>query len=122
MAGVTHVSAGVNLTQAEYEGASAHAVALNGSEITAGSINVARMPTMTDAEIPDLETLSYGGAFNTAQIPAHAASHKDSGADELDVSELAGAIGGAGEIPETDGAAVTWVDPDSRYDPKAHVL
>lgn len=51
---------------------------------------------------------------------AHAASHKDGAADELDVSELAGAIGGAGEVPETDGAAVTWVDPDARYDPKAH--
>jgi len=52
----------------------------------------------------------------------HAPEHKDGGADELDVSELAGAIGGAGEIPETDGAAVTWVEPDGRYDPKAHVL
>lgn len=50
----------------------------------------------------------------------HAARHKDGGADELDVSELAGALGGAGEIPETDGAAVGWVDPDGRYDPKSH--
>lgn len=52
----------------------------------------------------------------------HAPDHKDGGADELDVSELAGAIGAAGEIPETDGNAVTWVDPDGRYDPKAHIL
>ncbi len=53
---------------------------------------------------------------------AHAPTHKDGGTDELDVSELAGAIGAAGEVPETDGAAVTWVEPDGRYDPKAHVL
>lgn len=50
----------------------------------------------------------------------HGANHKDGGSDEIDLSELAGALGGAGEIPETDGAAVTWVDPDGRYDPKAH--
>ncbi len=53
---------------------------------------------------------------------AHAPTHKDGGADELDVSELAGALGSAGEIPESDGDAVSWVDPDGRYDPKAHVL
>jgi len=62
------------------------------------------------------------GSTQVANLIAddHAPSHKDGGTDELDVSELAGAIGGAGEIPETDGAAVTWVDPDGRYDPKAH--
>jgi len=64
------------------------------------------------------------GSTQVANLIAadHAASHKDGGGDELDVSELAGAIGGAGEIPETDGAAVSWVEPDGRYDPKAHVL
>lgn len=71
------------------------------------------------------QALLTGGAganpsFGAPAPAAHAASHKDGAADELDVSELAGAIGGAGEIPETDGAAVTWVDPDARYDPKAH--
>ena len=50
----------------------------------------------------------------------HAPTHKDGGSDELDVSELAGAIGAAGEVPETDGAAVAWVDPDLRYEPKVH--
>ena len=51
----------------------------------------------------------------------HAARHKDGGADELDVSELAGALGAAGTIPETDGAAVSWVDPNERYDPPDHL-
>lgn len=51
---------------------------------------------------------------------SHGPSHKDGGFDELDVAELAGGLGGAGEIPETDGAAVAWVDPDGRYDPKIH--
>jgi len=67
-----------------------------------------------DQHVLDAEVLAVAAAL------LHAAQHKDGGADELDVSELAGALGGAGEIPETDGAAVTWVDPDGRYDPKAH--
>lgn len=67
-----------------------------------------------DQHVLDAEVLLVAAAL------VHAARHKDGGADELDVSELAGAIGGAGEVPETDGAAVTWVDPDGRYDPKAH--
>jgi len=41
---------------------------------------------------------------------AHAASHKDGGADELDASELAGALGTAGQVLKTDGAAANWKD------------
>ena len=37
------------------------------------------IPTMDDAHIPDLETLSYGAAFATAQIPNLAASKITSG-------------------------------------------
>jgi len=67
-----------------------------------------------DQHVLDAEVLAVAAAL------VHAARHKDGGADELDVSELAGAIGAAGEVPETDGAAVTWVDPDLRYEPKVH--
>lgn len=40
----------------------------------------------------------------------HALSHKDGGDDELDVSELAGALGTSGQVPVSDGAAVSWSD------------
>jgi len=45
----------------------AHNVAA--SKITSGTIGLARIPAVDDARIPDLETLSYGAAFATAQIP-----------------------------------------------------
>ena len=38
-------------------------------DITEGTFTLARLPTMDDDHIPDLETLSYGGTFGTAQIP-----------------------------------------------------
>lgn len=40
------------------------------SKITSGTLGLARIPTMDDARIPDLDTLSYGAAFGTAQIPS----------------------------------------------------
>ena len=51
---------------------------------------------------------------------AHEASHNDGGADEIEIDTLAGANGLAGEIIESDGLAVSFVEPDGRYDPKAH--
>jgi hypothetical protein len=44
--------------------------ALPTSRITTGTFNLNRIPAVDDARIPDLDTLSYGGAFATAQIPA----------------------------------------------------
>jgi len=84
-----------------------------------GSVDVnAQVKNVVDpTAAQDAATKNYA---DTHAPIAHAATHKDGGADELDVSELAGALGGAGEIPESDGAAVAWVDPDSRYDPKVH--
>jgi len=41
---------------------------------------------------------------------AHAASHKDGGDDELDASELAGALGTDGQVLKSDGAAANWED------------
>ena len=38
-------------------------------DITSGTFGLARIPTMDDAHIPDLETLGYGGTFAEAQIP-----------------------------------------------------
>lgn len=52
----------------------------------------------------------------------HADEHLDGAAQEIDVGDLAGTGGVAGEIIESDGAALSYVDPDGRYDPKAHVL
>lgn len=67
-----------------------------------------------DQHVLDAEVLLVAAAL------VHAARHMDGGADELDVADLAGADGAAGEVPETDGAAVTWVEPDGRYTPAAH--
>jgi len=44
-----------------------------------GTVALGQVPTMDDAHIPDLETLSYGGAFATAQIPAVGAYKVGSG-------------------------------------------
>lgn len=44
-------------------------VTANASIINAGIFDLARIPTMDDAHIPNLETLSYGAAFVEAQIP-----------------------------------------------------
>lgn len=38
-------------------------------DITSGTLGLARIPTMDDAHIPNLEGLSYGAAFATTQIP-----------------------------------------------------
>lgn len=42
---------------------------LDAAKITTGTFDIARIPNMDDAHIPNLETLSYGGAFALAQIP-----------------------------------------------------
>ncbi len=56
-----------------------------------------------------------------APVPAlHAATHFDLAADELELSDLSGVDGTPGDIPESNGASVSWVDPDGRYDPAAH--
>jgi len=90
-------------------------------EYAAGGAPGAHAATHENGGGDEINVGGLSGLLGDPQTPlGHAASHKDGGADELDVSELAGAIGGAGEVPETDGAAVSWVEPDGRYDPKAH--
>jgi len=60
----------------------------------------------------DTDTLwrDDGGAWVEMTLtPAdHAPTHKDGGGDELDASELAGALGALGEVLTTDGAATSW--------------
>lgn len=64
----------------------------NATNINAGTLSLTYIPTMDDAHIPNLETLSYGGAFATAQIPSLDASKITSGTfgtARLDLSALA---------------------------------
>ena len=49
--------------------ATVQAHGVDAGTITQGTIGLARIPTMDDAHIPNLETLSYGAAFADAQIP-----------------------------------------------------
>lgn len=90
------------------------------AKATIEALSVAEGFTAYATDTNELGT--YDGASWTWGVSptSHAASHKDGGSDELDVSELAGSLGNAGYVPESDGAAVTWVEPDARYDPKDH--
>ena len=47
---------------------------IDAGTITSGTIGLARIPSIDDGRIPDLETLSYGAAFVVAQIPNLGAS------------------------------------------------
>ena len=49
--------------------ATVQAHGVDAGTITQGTIGLVRVPVMDDAHIPNLETLSYGAAFGTAQIP-----------------------------------------------------
>ena len=42
---------------------------LPASKIDSGTFNLARIPAVDDAHIPDVESLSYGAAFDASQIP-----------------------------------------------------
>lgn len=71
------------------------------------------------------EALLSGGAaadvsWGAPAPAAHEGSHRDGGADELEIDDLPGAAGAAGEIVESDGAALSFVEPDGRYQPAAH--
>jgi len=53
------------------------------------------------------------GALNAQDPTAHAAEHKDGGADELDAAQLAGGLGTNGEFLKTDGSSATWAEAGS---------
>lgn len=58
----------------------------------------------------ELDVTGLSGALADPQDPTtHATSHQDGGSDELDVAGLAGGDGTAGQVAQTDGAAVSWV-------------
>jgi len=60
-------------------------------------------------EVNGVETnLPKNVAMNLA---SHAGRHQDGGADELDAADLSGAGGTAGQIIETDGAALSYREP-----------
>jgi len=64
----------------------------NATNINTGTLGLTYIPTMDDVHIPNVETLSYGGAFATAQIPSLDASKITSGTfgtARLDLSALA---------------------------------
>ena len=67
-----------------------------------------------DQHVLDAEVLAVAAAL------VHAARHLDGGADEIEIDDLAGAAGAAGEIVESDGAAMSFVEPDGRYAPLGH--
>jgi ribulose bisphosphate carboxylase small subunit len=53
-------------------------------------------------------TLRFPGLTGTPTFASHASRHKDGGADELDVADLAGGDGTAGQYIRTDGADAGW--------------
>lgn len=55
----------------------------------------------------DADTVDGKDASAFAEA-SHASAHHDGGGDELDVAALAGGLGSADQVPQTDGAAVTW--------------
>jgi hypothetical protein len=59
---------------------------LDAAKIISGIFDLARIPTMNDAHIPNIETLSYGGAFAAAQIPSLDAGKIISGV--LDIARI----------------------------------
>lgn len=68
-----------------------------------GSASLAQLSAILDAnDDVEAEHLVAGN------LPDHASRHQDGGADELDVAELAGALGTSGQVPQSDGAAVSW--------------
>lgn len=58
----------------------------------------------------DILKLVKNAAGAPIDLASHAARHKDGGNDELDASDLAGAVGSAGQFLKTDGAACSWAD------------
>ena len=89
----------------------AHTVAA--AKITSGTIGLSRIPTIDDAHIPDLETLSYGGTFAGDQIPNLPTTKTTSGTfglvriPSIDNAHLAGGIT-SDKIPALDGTAITY--------------
>lgn len=68
---------------------------LDASKITTGTFDLTRIPAMDDGHIPNLETLSYGGAFATAQIPS------------LDASKIASGTFDVARIPDLAASKIT---------------
>jgi len=68
---------------------------LDASKITSGVLDLARIPVMDDAHIPDVETLSYTNPFAVAQIP------------DLDAAKITSGTFDVARIPDLDASKVT---------------
>ena len=82
--------------------AGADAVALNASQITAG--------TLADARIPSIDAgKTTTGIFALARIPAHAGNHEGGGSDEIniDAGQIFSGVFADARIPSIDAAKTT---------------
>ena len=83
------------------------------AKITSGTIGLARIPSIDDARIPNLETLSYGAAFAEGQIPNLPTTKITSGTfglariPSIDNAHLAGGIT-SDKIPALSGTAIAY--------------
>jgi hypothetical protein len=80
-----------------------------------GTVALSQVPTMDDGHVPDLETLSYGAAFATAQIPAIGAYKTTTGTfgaariPALPTARITSGTFNAARIPDVGVVAINYV-------------
>lgn len=65
----SHIHDALDIISGVFASARIPTLSLSVSNITSGTFNLSYIPVIDDAHIPNIETLSYGGVFNIAQIP-----------------------------------------------------
>jgi len=78
--------------------------------VPAGATSTADMTDSGVQYVRDRRLRPWADAVKTDDDPVseHAPTHKDGGGDELDVADLSGGFGSSGQVPRTDGSAVSW--------------